>query len=65
MSASVPDPVLAIDIGGSSLRLGLISPAGDLIGEITRYDVPFAEDGAADVDRLLDLMADHVYQAKS
>ena len=65
MSASIPDPVLAIDIGGASLRLGLISAAGDLIGDITRYDVPFAENGAADVDRLLDLMAGHVDLARS
>ena len=60
MSSSFADPVLAFDIGGTSLRLALIDVGGQLQGEITRYDVPFAADGAADLPALLDLMARHI-----
>ncbi|MCY3798765.1 MAG: ROK family protein [Chloroflexi bacterium] len=63
MSASSTEPVLAVDIGGTSLRLGLINLEGALIGDIARYDVPFASDGAADVDGILAIMAEHVERA--
>ena len=64
MNSSSPDPVLAVDIGGTSLRLGLINSVGELIGDITRYDVPFADDGAADVRGILTIMAEHVERAR-
>ena len=64
MSAPAPDRVLAIDIGGTSLRLALISAEGDLIGDIRRYDVPFSADGAADPEAMLGLMAPHVSAAR-
>ena len=64
MSSSSPEPVLAIDIGGTSLRLGLINNEGELIGDITRYDVPFADDGAADIHDILAIMAEHVERAR-
>ena len=60
MSAAAPDPVLAIDIGGTSLRLALISAEGDLIGEISRYDVPFRADGVADPGAMLAVMAPQI-----
>ena len=63
MSAAL-EPVLAVDIGGTSLRLGLIDARGQLIGDIARYDVPFADDGAADLDGMLSLMAGHVESAR-
>jgi len=63
VSASA-NPVLAVDIGGTSLRLGLINREGKLIGDIARYDVPFANDGAADVRGILVLMAEHVERAR-
>ena len=64
MTAASPDPVLAIDIGGTSLRLALISVDGALRGEIAQYDVPFASDGAADLEGLLNLMEPHVERAR-
>lgn len=64
MSAASDDPVLAVDIGGTSLRLGLINAGGRLIGEITRYDVPFGADGAGDLDGILTIMAAHVERAR-
>ena len=64
MSASAAEPVLAIDIGGTSLRLGMINAGGELLGEITRYDVPFANDGSADLDGILALIAEHVERAR-
>ena len=64
MSASAADPVLAVDIGGTSLRLGLINAEGRLIGEIERYDVPFAADGAGDLEGVLSIMAAHVERAR-
>ena len=65
MSATSPDPVLAIDIGGTSLRLALISADGDLIGNISRYDVPFSADGRADPGAMLSLMAPQVEAAQA
>ncbi len=64
MSAASDDPVLAVDIGGTSLRLGLINAGGQLIGEIARYDVPFGADGAGDLDGILSIMAAHVGRAR-
>ena len=64
MSASSANPVLAVDIGGTSLRLGLINPAGQLLGEIARYDVPFGAGGAGDLDGILAIMAAHVERAR-
>ena len=64
MSAASPDPVLAIDIGGTSLRLALIGIDGALQGEIAQHDVPFAADGVADVAGLFDLMEPHVERAR-
>ena len=64
MTASWPDPALAVDIGGSSLRLALIDSDGGLIGDITRYDVPFASGGAADPWRILALMEAQVERAR-
>ena len=64
MSAASADPVLAVDIGGTSLRLGLINAQGRLIGEIARYDVPFGADGSGDLDGILSIMAAHVERAR-
>lgn len=64
MSAASAEPVLAVDIGGTSLRLGMINADGQLIGEIARYAVPFAADGAGDLEGILTLMAPHVEQAR-
>ncbi|MDE2859510.1 MAG: ROK family protein [Chloroflexota bacterium] len=64
MNAASPDPVLAIDIGGTSLRLALIGVDGRLHGEIASYDVPFASDGAADLAGLFDLMTTPVERAR-
>ena len=63
MKAASADPVLAIDIGGTSLRLALIGVDGAPHGENARHDVPFNSDGAADPAALLDLMATHVERA--
>ena len=65
MSVTSPDPVLAIDIGGTSLRLALICVEGNLIGNISRYDVPFDGDGRADPGAMLSLMAPQVEAAKA
>ena len=64
MSTTAPDPVLAIDIGGTSLRLALIGADGESIGGITRYAVPFADDGAADLPALLALMSEQAEAAR-
>ncbi len=64
MSAASPDPVLAIDIGGTSLRLALIGIDGALQGEIAQHDVPFSADGVADLAGLFDLMEPHVERAR-
>ncbi len=64
MSASSADPVLAVDIGGTSLRLGLIGSDGALIGDLSRYDVPVAADGSGDLDAILTIMAPHVERAR-
>ena len=65
MSAASPDPVLAIDIGGTSLRLALIDAlTAALHGEIAQYEVPFSSDGLADLDGLFDLIAIHVERAR-
>ena len=64
MSASSANPVLAVDIGGTSLRLGLINPAGQLMGEMARYAVPFGADAAGDLDGILAIMAAHVERAR-
>ena len=64
MNAASPDPVLAIDIGGTSLRLALIGVDGALRGEVAQYDVPFSSDGAADLNGLLNLMDPHVERAR-
>ena len=64
MSAASADPVLAVDIGGTSLRLGLINPEGRLIGEITRFDVPFDADGVGDLDGILSILAAHIEPAR-
>lgn len=63
MSAPSPDPVLAIDIGGTSLRTALISADGDSIGDIRRNDVPFDRDGAADPQAILRLISPQVEAA--
>ena len=65
MSASPADPVLAVDIGGTSLRLGLINADGGLIGAMARYAVPFGADGTGDLDGILTLMAAHVEGARA
>lgn len=64
MSSAAAEPVLAVDIGGTSLRLGLISREGELIGDIARYGVPVAGDGSGDLPGILALMADHVERAR-
>lgn len=64
MNAASPDPVLAIDIGGTSLRLALIGFDGALHGEIAQYEMPFSSDGAADMEALLNLMDPHVERAR-
>ncbi len=64
MNADSPDPVLAIDIGGTSLRLALIGVDGALHGEIAQYEMPFSSDGAADMEGLLNLMDPHVERAR-
>lgn len=64
MSAASPNPVFAIDIGGTSVRLALIGADGRSLGEISRYDVPFAADGAADPQAMLSLIAPQVERAR-
>ncbi len=64
MNSSGPAPVLAVDIGGTSLRLGLINGAGELLGDITRCDVPLAADGAGDLQGILRVMAGPVEEAR-
>jgi len=64
MSAASAEPVLAVDIGGTSLRLGLINAEGQLIGEIARYDVPIAADGAGDFAGILTILAPHIERAR-
>lgn len=64
MSAAPADPVLAVDIGGTSLRLGLINAEGRLLGEVARYAVPFTADGAGDLDGILAFMTPHVEGAR-
>ncbi len=64
MSAASADPVLAVDIGGTSLRLGLINAGGQLSGEIARYDVPIAADGAGDFAAILTMLAPHIERAR-
>ncbi len=54
---------LAIDIGGTSIRFGLIDQQGQLVGDLTRYNVPFDGDGVGDVASLIDLMQPHVEAA--
>lgn len=51
---------LAIDIGGTSIRFGLINDAGQLIGSVSRHDVPFRVDGSADPQSLIELMHPYV-----
>ena len=64
MSASSAEPVLAVDIGGTSLRLGLINADGQLIGDIARYDVPVVADGTGDLDGVLAIITPHVERAR-
>ncbi len=64
MSAAPRDPVLAIDIGGTSLRLGIITLEGELIGDIARYAAPFAANGSADLEGILRIMAGHIDAAR-
>ena len=39
--------VLAVDIGGTNARFGVISVHGELIGEMSAFPVPFDADGRA------------------
>lgn len=55
---------LAVDIGGSKMDVGLLNTAGELLGERKKYRVPFREDGSADPEGLIDLIAPHVEQAR-
>lgn len=64
MSAAASDPVLAIDIGGTSLRLALIDADGRRHGAIAQYEVPFSSPGLADLDGLFDRIAIHVERAR-
>ena len=43
--------VLAVDIGGTHMRLGLIDAQARLIGQITDVRVPFGATGSADAGR--------------
>jgi len=54
---------LAIDIGGTSIRFGLIDASGSLHGESVRYPVPFEDDGRASPQGLIALMEPHVEAA--
>ena len=56
--------VLAIDIGGSNARFGVIDVEGRLIGELNALPVPFRVDGAADEDELIALIQQQLDQAK-
>lgn len=64
MKPASSDPVLAVDIGGTSLRLGLITLEGELIGDIARYAVPFASDGSADLAGIFAILAEHIEGAR-
>jgi len=50
------DRVLAVDIGGTNLRSGVIDSNGGLHGRLVRTRVPFREDGSADLERIIDLI---------
>lgn len=54
---------LAIDIGDTHIKFGLIDEHARLIGEQTRYRVPFRSDGVADVEQMIALMKPHMEQA--
>jgi glucokinase len=55
---------LAIDVGGTNARFGLIDSSGKLHGDITRQPVPFLPNGSADAAALLDLIAPHIAEAQ-
>ncbi|MGD2143422.1 MAG: ROK family protein [Anaerolineae bacterium] len=48
--------VLAVDIGGTYIRLGVIDAQGELHGSLLKKRVPFRGDGVADPDGLIDLL---------
>jgi glucokinase len=51
---------LAVDIGGTSIKFGLIDQYGQLHGELTRHPVPFCTDGSADIEGLFAIMQPYV-----
>jgi glucokinase len=56
--------VLAIDIGGTNTRFGVIDIEGRLIGEMNTFPVPFRVDGSADEDELIALIQQQLKQAR-
>jgi glucokinase len=56
--------VLAVDIGGTSIKFGVIDVAGELHGQLTKHPVPFDEDGSADPDKLIDMIEARVEQCE-
>jgi len=57
--------VVAVDIGGSKVALGIINARGSLLGEAQNHLVPFDERGIADPEALIELVAPLVEQAHS
>ncbi len=71
METPMPDFALAFDIGGSKMASAIIDAEGKALRALQSQPVPFdpqpSEPGgrAASAERLLDLMAPHVAQARS
>jgi glucokinase len=56
---------LAVDIGGTSIKFGLIDQHGQQHGDLTRHPVPFCPDGSADMDGLFAIMQPYVERASA
>ena len=55
--------VLAVDIGGTNARFGIIDANGELIGEMNTFPVPLRADGVADEVELVELIRHQLKQA--
>lgn len=64
MSKEPAQYALAVDIGGTKMDIAFIDQFGNLLEPAVRHLVPFGKDGAADPEKMLDMLAPYVNRAK-
>ena len=62
---NVKNYTLAVDIGGTKMDVAYVDQTGSYLQQPERFAVPFNADGAANPDKILDILQPYVEKAKA